>query len=257
MCLVALSRGKPGVRQGRQAAPRSSSSSPAPVLPALLLPWRGRGRQLPRSGPSSATQRPVSMAAARARAQRRARPRRHRATAAEEQVPHLGTGTVGASRRPRLRRSRHSASACTSGRGGLRAVPLREGDAGLRLCSVSVCPAHWAWLLLPHGSAMRPSAPGCWETGLGGRLPETQWSCTRPGVVSNPLSRPASLPLQHRIGEPERVIPVVSDPSGPSSQVKPAQMPGSGFLQGYTTKAAHTPGTGNKGQREPTPCRAW
>lgn len=193
------------------------------------------------------------MAAARARAQRRARPRRHRATAAEEQVPHLGTGTVGASRRPRLRRSRHSASACTPGRGGLRAVPLREGDAGLRLCSVSVCPTHWAWLLLPHGLAMRPSAPGCWETGLGGRLPETQWSCTRPGVVSNPLSRPASLPLQRRIGEPERVIPVVSDPQAPVLKLSLLRCRVRAFCRGTQPKQSTHLGQGTRDRENQHP----
>lgn len=89
------------------------------------------------------------MAAARAGAQRRARPRRHRTTAAEEQVGHSGTGTVGASRRPRLRRLRHSASACAPERRGLRAVPLAEGDAGLRLCPVSVCLSNRLGLAAP------------------------------------------------------------------------------------------------------------
>lgn len=90
-----------------------------------------------------------------------------------------------------------------------------EGDGGLRLCPVSVCPTGWAWLLLPHQLATRPSVPGCWETDLAGRVPSTQWGCAPSGVVSNPPSRPASLPLRRRIDGPERVIPVVSDLQAP------------------------------------------
>lgn len=192
------------------------------------------------------------MAAARAGAQRRARPRRHRTTAAEEQVGHSGTGTVGASRRPRLRRLRHSASACAPERRGLRAVPLAEGDAGLRLCPVSVCLSNRLGLAAPASpvgeEALCAGMLGDWPAG---RVPTTRWSCTRPSVVSNPPSRPASLP--NRWTRASHICR--PGPPGPSSQAKLAQTPGcaGAFLQGCPTKAIPTPsGTGNKSQREPT-----
>lgn len=157
------------------------------------------------------------MAAARAGAQRRARPRRHRATAAEEQVLHSGTGTVGASRRPRLRRLRHSASACAPGRGGLRAVPLRGGRRGpaslpgVCLSFLSAGPGCSRLTGWRRGPLRRDVGRLAWQS----RLPATQWSCTRPGVVSNPPSRPASLPLHRRIDGPEQVISVVLDIQAP------------------------------------------
>lgn len=78
-------RGGRGGRGGSRPAP---PSPPVPSLPPPASPSSpsGAGPLLPRSGPSSATQRPVSMAAARAGAQRRTRPGRHRVLSADEQV---------------------------------------------------------------------------------------------------------------------------------------------------------------------------
>lgn len=154
------------------------------------------------------------MAAARAGAQRRARPRRHRATAAEEQVPHLGTGTAGGVAQAQASPSTPLGLGLRTRTGVLGQCLCAEGDGALRLCPVSVCPTGWAWLLLPHRLATRPSMPGCWETDLAGRVPSTQWGCALSGVVSNPPSRPAPLPLR-RIDGPERVITVVPDLQAP------------------------------------------
>lgn len=65
--------GRGGVERRPATPPLHLPSSPPPLplfVPAPLSP-SGAGPLLPRSGPSSATQRPVSMAAARAGAQRR------------------------------------------------------------------------------------------------------------------------------------------------------------------------------------------
>lgn len=111
--------------------PRSPRPPPLPV---------GGGAAAPaRSGPSSATQRPVSMAAARAGAQRRSRPGRHRASAADVQVPRWGYRDHGA---PAwvggLRRQRRSVPVCAVWARGPRAAAAPRAAIGPRL--PSVCP---------------------------------------------------------------------------------------------------------------------
>lgn len=198
------------------------------------------------------------MAAARAGAQRRARPRHHRATAAEEQVPHLGTGTAGgggASRRPRLRRSRRSASTCAPRRGGARAVPLRGGRRG---------PASLPCVCLSNRLGLAAPAPPVGDEVLrAGML--VDWP-GRPGprdpVELHPTRcsfkaslRPAPLPLRRLIDGPERVIPVVPDLQAPVLKLSllRARLFWGFFFPGCTITAVPTPsGTGNEGQREPT-----
>lgn len=130
---------------GSPVGPAHPPSSPAPPPPHLPPPLRGRGHSLlPRSGPSSATQRPVSMAAARAAAQRRSRLGRHRILAADLQVPKSGyrargvaTLVGGASPlAPLCRCFPHS------GRGDPGSCRSAEGDSGLgsRLCVHSAGP---------------------------------------------------------------------------------------------------------------------
>lgn len=197
------------------------------------------------------------MAAARAGAQRRARPRRHRATAAEEQVPHLGTGTAGgASRRPRLRRSRRSASACAPRRGGARAVPLRGGRRGPASLPC-VCLSNRLGLAAPAppvgDEVLRAGMLVDWPGRPGPRDPVE----LHPTRCSFKASLPAGAPTSSPPNRWTRAShPCCAGPPGPSSQAKPVQsqaLLGLFFPQGCTTTAVPTPsGTGNEGQREPT-----
>ena len=141
---AARRRGRGGGARGGRAgsAPPGGppfSPSPPPLSPlSLSLPLSlplspaGGGAAAPaRSGPSAATQRPVSMAAALAAAQRRSRHGRHRASAADEQVREWGTGPAGRPRQWGLRRQRRSALACGARDAGTRAAaaPQRETRA--------------------------------------------------------------------------------------------------------------------------------
>lgn len=171
--LVALSRGETRGTLGKPAAPPNlprlssipqsrPSLSPAPVLPALLLPWRGRGRQLPRApapprphkGPSPWQPRGPERNAERGPGaiERRLRRSRYRT---------WGRELRGASHRPRLRRPRRSASACAPGRGGARAVPLRGGRRG---------PASLPCVCLSNRLGLAASAPPVGYEALGARM---------------------------------------------------------------------------------------
>lgn len=182
----------------RPSFPPSTPSSrpsllPAPVLPALLLPWRGRGRQLPRAP---------------------APPRPHKGPSpwqprGPERNAERGPGAI----ERRLRRSRYG----TRGRElwGRRAGPgfavhairpappdagvlgqccCAEGDAGLRLCPVSVCLSNRLGLAAPASpvgdEALCAGMLGDWPGRQGSRDPVE----LHPARCSLKPSLPAGVP---------------------------------------------------------------
>lgn len=208
----------PGTRGApRPWGPCSPSALPPPLSPPPLLPSppplpAGGGAAAPaRSGPSSATQRPVSMAAARAAAQRRARPGRHRASAADVQVRRCGAGPAGRPAGGAGGRPRRSALAWSArDAGGL--GPLPPGGGRLGPLPPSVCRAvRGRATPAPRSSRWRarpaePETAGPAQPGGPGRAPRplpppaSLWSPSDPLGLPElpPCSRPRSSGLGDR-----------------------------------------------------------
>lgn len=201
--LAGLARSGPQHRGSRAPRPQPAGrASPLSLPPCPRPPPRPRPRRAPsprlpspsragagpaapaRSGPSSATQRPVSMAAARAGALRRSRPGRHRASAADVQVPRGARG-------PGLGRPGSAVSCGAAGLGRGRPGPRGEPGRAALVCALRRAALGPSALALPRSP--RGPGPGALGAASDGH-PASLRGSLRGGPEPGPPTAPAGGP---------------------------------------------------------------